>query len=260
MFDSHCHLNIDPLFNDRKLHIENARENGVSLFMVPSLDIPSFKNAVKISEWFDNVYIACGIHPTENLDELELDKIMRLFEEEITDNKLVRAVGETGLDYYKYTSSSITQLTYLKAHTKLASKHGLALILHNRQATDDLLAVLDHMWNPALDNRVIFHCCSPETQLLDYAKRRSVYMGVAGDVTYDRVKQDFVKRIPMENLIIETDSPNLTPAPMRSIEKFPNKPANLKYIAEKIAEIKKESVDNIVKITTHNAKRVFAVI
>ena len=140
----------------------------------------------------------------------------------------------------------------------MAKKYKKTVIIHNREAKDDLLKILNTYYL-LLNTSMVFHCCEPDFDLLNFAKKHHIYIGVDGDVTYDPKKQAFVKEIPLSLLVLETDSPFLTPAPLRNDQKtkFPNTPKNLTFIAQKVAEIKGEKVKKIIKVTKENGERLF---
>lgn len=257
MFDTHCHLNIKPLYENHLDVIKNARENGVSFFLIPGMNIKDSKVALNIANDFENVYASIGIHPTEDLEKININKIEEVFNELIENNENIVAIGETGLDFYKYLSPINLQVQVLRFHIKLASKHGLGLILHNRMATNYIIKELEKGWSPSFSGKIVFHCCPPEKELLTFAKEKEIFIGVDGDITYDKEKEDFIKEVPLELLVLETDSPNLTPLPIRNENKFPNKPENLKYVAKHISKIKDINEKKLIKITTRNSKRLF---
>lgn len=256
MFDTHCHLNFEVFDAALDKTITTARQSGVTHFMVPGVNRESSEKALLVATNYINTYAAVGIHPTEDLEILDMEKEIFALEELLADER-VKAIGECGLDYYKNEVGSATQQQFLEAQIKLANKHGLPLILHCRQAGKDIVDMLTNMWNPALAGKLIFHCCEADPVLLKFAVKNNVYMGVDGDVTYDAKKQDFVSEIPLELLLLETDSPFLTPLPVRDTVRFPNSPANLTHIAVKVAEQKNISTEEITTYTTENALRVF---
>jgi TatD DNase family protein len=260
MFDTHCHLNITPLFEDHKKTIQDARNNGVDYILIPSTNVNTIKRAIEIADNFQNVYASVGFHPTETLDIETIEEKESILSKTIKNTENIVAIGETGLDYYRFSTSPQIQQEFLRLHIKLAAKHGLGLILHNRVATNDLIKALNNDWSPSLSGKTVFHCCPPEYELLDYAKEKEIFVGVDGDVTYDKDKMDFIKKVPIELLVIETDSPYLTPDPIRKTKKFPNKPENIKYLAEKVSELKEISFDEVINRTTMNGKRLFDII
>ncbi|MEK7079220.1 MAG: TatD family hydrolase, partial [Patescibacteria group bacterium] len=185
------------------------------------------------------------------------------------------AVGEVGLDkhYYqntKYADYTISpefinlQKELLVAQIKLAIQHKKSLILHNREAKKEFLEVMRKNWNEGLAYKTVFHCCEADKDLLSFAKEHHIFIGVDGDVTYDLQKQEFVKTIPLDLLVLETDSPYLLPEPLRSKKMFlpagrqvPNEPKNIPFIALCISEIKGVSINQLIDTTTENAKRLF---
>lgn len=192
--------------------------------------------------------------------------------EKLLQNKKVIAVGEIGIDkhYYqktKYKNYQVNaeflklQIQFLKTQIDLAIKYDKSLILHNREAVSDLIKVLIEKWDEKLEGHVVFHCCEPDERLLQFALKHYIYIGVDGDVTYDKVKSEFVKKIPLHLLVLETDSPFLLPRPGGHAEplRYPNEPKNIPIIAEYIAGIMGKDVEEIKKKTTENAKRLFLI-
>jgi TatD DNase family protein len=257
MFDTHCHLNL-PFFENTYFEVmEKAREEGVNLILIPGVNIETSKRAIEIAQTFNNVYAAVGIHPTEKLDEYDLDKTIFQLEELITASDRVVAVGEIGLDYYHLNTPARIQKEFLKEQLKLAIKYDKAIILHSRHSSEDIIPALKEVGLENIKGKTVLHCCEPIQELSDFAIKNEIYIGVDGDVTYDPEKAEFIKKVPVNLLILETDSPFLTPEPIRShnIDKDNNEPKYIKYIAEKVANIMGISVEVLVEITTKNAKR-----
>ncbi len=154
---------------------------------------------------------------------------------------------------------------------ELAFKYKKALIIHNREAKKDTLEILNKLFchsresgNPDLglrrdDIRAVFHCCEPDLELLDFAKSHKMYIGVDGDVTFSKEKQEFIKKVPLEMLVLETDSPYLLPEPLKSQKLYPNEPKNVAIIAEFIANLKFTPINQLIDVTTENAKRLFSI-
>ncbi|MBI2051358.1 TatD family hydrolase [Candidatus Roizmanbacteria bacterium] len=292
MFDTHCHLNFQAFDKNLDAVVKEARETGVRHIVVPSTDLASSKKAVEIAKRFDDVYAAVGIHPhhiykfqISPLDKLRVmvskvepsnskfqinDEIKKI--EKLLQNPKVVAVGEIGVDRYyyrktKYTDYQVTgefidlQKKILRQQIELAVKYKKSLILHNREAKQDLLKVLGEVGGfGELERRVVFHCCEPEEELLTFAKEKGIFIGVDGDVTYNRKKQEFVKRIPKDMLVLETDSPFLIPEPLRSQNIFPNTPKNLTIIAEYLSQHLRVSLQELTNTTTKNAKALFRIL
>jgi len=261
MFDTHCHLNLDPLFDVHETVIKDARTAGISHILIPSTNWVNAKRALEIVENFKNTYMAVGIHPTEKLESINLESVATRIEEFVKSNFKVIAIGEIGLDFYHTTrsidaSGPAIQKQFFESQLRLAVKLSLPVIIHNRLATEDVIDILTSIGAENFSGKAVFHCCPPDETLLEFAKRYSIYIGVDGDVTYDTEKQNFIKRVPSELLLLETDSPYLTPEPARSEKRFPNEPSNLVHTAECVSSLRGEDV---VKSTTDNALRLFSV-
>jgi TatD DNase family protein len=283
MFDTHCHLNFSAFDGILEKVIFEAKNEGVEKFVVPGTDVETSKKAVEIAKKYEEVFAAVGIHPhhiyevksqkakvkSYNL-KLKINKLIEEMENLLKEEKVV-AVGEIGLDRHIYQKTKYKdykideefialQKEVFLAQLDLAKKYKKTVIIHNRQAKDDLLKILNTCYL-LLDTPMVFHCCESDFDLLNFAKKNHIYIGVDGDVTYDPKKQAFVKEIPLSLLVLETDSPFLTPAPLRNDQKtkFPNTPKNLSLIAQKVAKIKEEKVEKIMEITKENGERLFGV-
>jgi TatD DNase family protein len=277
MFDTHCHLNFSAFDGILEKVISEAKNEGVEKFVAPGTDVETSKKAVEIAKKYEGVYAAVGIHP-HHVKEIQNSKLktqnynlklkIKEIEKLLTEPKVV-AVGEIGLDRHIYQKTKYEdykideefialQKEVFLAQLNLAKKYKKTVIIHNRQAKDDLLKILNTYYL-LLNTSMVFHCCEPDFDLLDFAKKNHIYIGVDGDVTYDPKKQAFVKEIPLSLLVLETDSPFLTPAPLRNDQKtkFPNTPKNLALIAQKVAEIKEEKLEKIMEITRENGERLF---
>ncbi len=258
MFDTHCHLNLDEFEERQRIVINGARDAGVKYFVIPGTNIKTSKKAVETAGLYENVYAAVGIHPTENLDEESLEKnILKI--KELAYEPNVVAIGETGLDYYRFETPTRIQKIYFKEHVILSLKMNKTLIIHSRQASEDVLKVLNEAWSDSLQERIVFHCMEVSKELLEFALDKKIFIGVDGDITYDTKKQEFIKEISLERLVVETDSPFLTPEPIKKEKSFPNEPKNLVYIIQKIASLKGEDPEVITRETTINAKLLFGI-
>lgn len=274
MFDTHCHLNFGAFDDQVDQIIKDALNSGISQILIPSTDLTTADKAISVAGSFENIYVAVGIHPhhvfelkakSEKL-KVDLENIERLLE-----NKKVVAVGEVGLDrhYYKNTKYGDYEITNEFMRTQrevfahqvvLAVRHDKSLILHNRESKTEFLETLLSVWDSKLEGRTVFHCCEPDDELLEFAKKHKLYIGVDGDVTYSKQKQEFIKKAPLEMLVLETDAPFLSPEPFRSMPREtrgPNVPANLRLIAEFVAKLKDLPTDQLAQITTANAQRLF---
>lgn len=281
MFDTHCHLNFKAFSGKVSQVIEEAKKTGVKYFVVPGTDLETSKKAIEIEEKFDGVYAAVGIHPHHlfklkaKSQKLKVEKELEEIEELLNQPKVV-AVGEIGLDRYLYQKTKYKdyqvdeefielQKMFFIEQLKLAKKYKKAVIIHNRQARKDLLEILSSPNYELLitNYSFVFHCCESDDDLLDFAQKHKIFIGVDGDVTYDEKKQEFIKKVPLELLVLETDSPFLLPVipsltrSEKDRKKIINEPKNLPLIAEFVAKLKNVSVDKLIEKTTKNAKKLF---
>lgn len=270
-FDTHCHLNFKVFDNDVEKIINDAFNVGVKNIVIPGTDIKTSEKAIKIAEKFSHIYAAVGIHPhhvfevfsQENQNkENTLNNLMTLLKKLINHKKVV-AIGEIGLDRYLYKKTRHKnyqinedfidlQKMFFVEQIKLAYQFHKSLIIHNREAKSDLLKILKKNKQYIRSKKTVFHCCEADEELLDFAIKNNIFIGVDGDIYYDEKKQFFIKKVLLELLVIETDAPFLSP-----YRKFPNQPKNLPLIAEKIASIKNFSIDEVAKKTTENGKILF---
>lgn len=262
LFDTHCHLNFKIFENRIDQIIKSAGESGVNKIIVPGTDIDSSLKAIKIAEKYNGVYAAVGIHPHHAIKQ---DNKILLQLEKLLTNKKVVAIGEVGIDKhiykktkykdYKIDSNFIEyQKTLFIEQIKLAKKYKKSLIIHNREAKAEVIDILTTYSSFINPHSSVFHCCEPDEELLIFAKNHNMFIGVDGDVCYWKEKQEFVKKLPLEMLVLETDSPFLSP-----FRKFPNEPKNISFIAEFISKLKSIPIDQLSKITTENAKRLFSI-
>ncbi|MBI2011219.1 TatD family hydrolase [Candidatus Daviesbacteria bacterium] len=283
LFDTHTHLNFKAFENNFDQVIKDSLKAGIRYINIVGTDIDSSKKAVEIAEKYVDTFASVGIHPhhifnyltsnvilseTKNLgpsspkgpalqDDLqELEKLLK--------NPKVIAVGETGMDRHIYKKTRYKrygisdklinlQKKAFIAQIKLALKYQKSLIIHNRDAVNELLEVLTSHLGGVTKLRAVFHCCEPDQKLLDFAIKNKIYIGIDGDVTYDKKKQEFIKKIPLDLLVLETDSPFLTPEGLKN----PNIPSNLNYIAEYIAEKLKIDIKKLKEVTLKNSKKLF---
>jgi len=280
MFDTHCHLNFQ-IFNERVDEvIKTAKAVGVDKIIIPGTDLPTSKKAVRIAEKYEGVYAAVGIHP-HHVFEVYLKVRHHVFRpphpkgtqaivskqvsslSSILKNPKVVAIGEVGIDrhYYQRTKHENYQVNqelidlqkkFFIEQIKLANRYRKALIIHNREAKKDVLKILTTNYQLLTTHFSVFHCCGPDEELLDFAKKNNIFIGVDGDITYRKDKQKFIKKVPLEMLVLETDSPYLSP-----FKKFPNEPKNIKVTAELVAKLKNISLKEVAEKTTENARKLF---
>lgn len=272
MFDTHCHLNFSIFAGRVRQVIDGARKAGVDYFVVPGTDLETSKKAVEIAQKYSNVYAAVGIHPHHiyqyQILNIKYQKYI-LNIKNLLKSKRAVAIGEIGLDKHIYQKTKYKnykvgeqffslQKQFFIEQLKLAKKFNKSVILHNREAKDDLLQILREHWHNYFSGRMVFHCCEPDVDLLNFAKAKKIFIGVDGDVTYNKIKQDFVKQIPLNLLVLETDSPFLLPklSRRRSSHRY-NEPKNLPLITKFISKMLNISMNRFIGATTENAKRIF---
>ena len=252
LIDTHTHLYDSPFTDDFYAVVERARECGVSEVILPAIDSTYHKQMVECAGALNGfAYPAIGLHPTsvkENWRE-ELEFVLK----SITERKYV-AVGEIGIDGYWSKQYLKEQLSVFKEQIELAVKMDLPVIVHMRESTEEIFKVLDICKHLPL--RGVFHAYSGSIESYERLQSYGDFMfGIGGVVTYKNSKlPNVVKKMPLDSIVLETDSPWLTPAPYRGKR---NEPSYVKIIAEQVAEIKKISFDQVADVTTRNAKRMF---
>ena len=260
LVDTHCHLNFDVFNSDRDQVVERARKNGITRILNPGIDIETSKSAINCAREFPEVYAAVGVHPNECLGwkSRSLAELNRLAIE-----KKVVAIGEIGLDYYRNRAPKGTQQSIFRQQLELAARLNLPVIIHNRDANDDMLNIIQE-WHHELvrkDSSLmncpgVMHSFSGDITLAKVLVSLHFKIGIDGPVTYhnSQLLQSVVSSLPLESLFIETDAPFLTPQPLRGKR---NEPANVRIVAEKISSLKDEPLDRVITITTTGADRLF---
>ena len=251
LFDSHSHLDGEKFNKDRDEVINRAKEAGVSYIMNPGADLETSANAVKLSEKYDMIYAAVGVHPHEakTMDEIMLQLIKGLAKK-----PKVKAIGEIGLDYYYDNSPRDIQKKWFREQIRLAKELKLPIIIHDRDANEDVMNILKE--EKAFDTGVLMHCYSGSAELARQYVKLGAYISIAGPVTFKNSRKavEVVEIVPLDRLMIETDSPYLTPQPHRGKR---NESSYVRYVAEKIAEIKGITFEEVANVTAENAKRYF---
>lgn len=251
LFDSHTHINDKRFDLDQEKVINDAYESGVTLMMLPGSNLESSASAVEISKKYECVYAAVGVHPHDSveMDDLTLDMIRILAK-----NVKVKAIGEIGLDYYYDFSPRDIQKKWFREQLLLAKELKLPVIIHDRDAHQDVFDILKEV--NAYETGVIMHCFSGSEELAKEYLKLGAYISLAGPITFKNARKvnDVAKIVPMDRLLIETDSPYLTPTPFRGKR---NEPKYVRYVAEKIAEIREFDFEYVAKKTYENAKNAF---
>lgn len=270
LIDTHCHLNFQAFENDIEEVINSAKKDGVEKIIIPGAKIDSSEKAIAIANKHDGCYAAIGIHPHHIYDYYDTssyhsknEEIKKLLLGLANKNKVI-AIGECGLDYFEYQKSVhpeniITpqikeqQKELLKIHLEVAIECNLPVILHCREAFVDMLPIVEEH-NKVL--RGVFHCFGGSEKDLEKVLAMGFYVGFDGNITFKNADnlRFLVKLSPLDKILIETDSPYLTPEPYRGKR---NEPKNVKIVAQCIAQIKNISQEEVEKETTINAVNLF---
>ncbi|KUK46899.1 MAG: YabD protein [Anaerolinea thermophila] len=264
LFDSHCHLYAPQFKGDLDAVIQRALEQNVTHILVPAEDYESSIRTLQIcSEYTEiEIYAALGIQP-QNANSTVNENIYNHISF-LTPNPKVVAIGEIGLDYYWTQDEKDVQKAILNKGLDLAIEVDKPVVLHNRESTSDMLSILqDWLQRIPLDKTVstnpgVFHGYNGDPQILDFAIKNSFYLGIGGPVTFKNAKvlQASITRIPLDRILIETDSPYLSPHPLRGRR---NEPSFVAYIAQRLADLYGKTIEEIIEVTTENAKRLFKI-
>ncbi|CCQ93250.1 metal-dependent DNase [[Clostridium] ultunense Esp] len=253
LIDSHAHLDDRRFDKDRDRLIKSLKELGVDLVINPGADLNSSIKAVSLSEKYDNIYAAVGVHPhsAKEMDESTIE-ILKSF----TNREKVVAIGEIGLDYYYDNSPRDIQQKRFIEQLNLAKEVDLPVIIHTREATKDTFDILKEAQDGSLEG--VMHCFSGSVEMaMEYIKL-GFYISLAGPVTFKnaRVSKEVAKAVPLDKLMIETDAPYLTPEPYRGKR---NEPFYVRYVAGTIAELRGISFEEVAKQTSENTKKLFRI-
>lgn len=255
LIDTHAHVyhaRFDADFADVLIRAQAA---GVETIIMPAIDVASIHRAIALSEEYEQLFAMAALHPSEVKEATEEDfDAVR----ELCVHPKVIAVGESGLDYYWDRSFDDRQQSYFRRHIRLAAETDLPLILHNREATEDILRILEDERASLADPsrlRGILHCFVDDAATARRAQDLGFLVGIGGIATFKNGGlREHVAQIPIEQIVLETDAPYLAPEPHRGKR---NEPAYVRLVAETVAGIKGLSVENVAEITSRNARRLF---
>jgi TatD DNase family protein len=268
LVDSHCHLDQPHFASDREAVIARAAESGVTRLINPGVDLPSSRAAVALARRYEGIYAAVGVHPhdAKTLDAAALAELPALAQA----YKNV-AIGEIGLDYYRDLSLRDAQRRAFQAQLELAAQLGLPVIVHDRDAHADVLALLSswsvslHAAHSTLDGKAgVLHSFSGGVALAERAVALGFYIGISGPVTYPGLAaragknadqtRDVARAVSLDRLLIETDAPYLTPQPYRGKR---NEPAYVRFVAQAVADVRGLTLEQVTARTTANAAVLF---
>ena len=252
LFDSHAHLNDARFDEDREALIKKLQEEHVDLVLNPGADIETSISSVELANKYDFIYAAVGVHPhdVKDLDDTAIDTLRKL----ATENEKVVAIGEIGLDYYYDNSPREVQKEWFKKQIELANELKLPIIIHDRDAHQDVFDIIRDTKSPEIG--CVIHCYSGNVELAKEYVKMGCYISIPGTVTFKNNKKtrEVAKEIPLEYLLIETDSPYMAPEPHRGKR---NDPSLVAFVADKIAQEKGISYEKVCEATKANAKRLF---
>ncbi len=253
IFDTHAHYDDAKFDPDRQEILGAMREHGIGRIVNVSSDFPSWERTIALTEEYDFIYGALGIHPSD-IDGLNEERFQWLGDQ--LSREKILAVGEIGLDYYWEKDPEVReqQKYWFRRQFELAKEKDLPVIIHSREAAQDTVEILEELH--AEEIPVVIHCYSYSPELAQRFLKMNCYFGIGGVLTFKNAKklQETVKLLPMEKLLLETDCPYLAPEPNRGKR---NSSLNLPYVAEKMAEFKGISAEEVIRITEENAMRFY---
>lgn len=251
LIDTHAHLDFEDLSNNLDEILKNCEENGIKRIIIPGVTIKDTPKIIKLIEKYDNLYGAVGLHPSEAKDWD--DKSYETLKNYAKHDKIV-AIGETGLDYYWDKTFNDKQQFVFKEHIKLAQELNLPLIVHDREAHGDILSILKE--TNAKEVGGVMHCFSGSPEFALECIKEGFYIALGGPVTFKNAHKpkDVAKIVPLEKLLLETDSPFLAPHPFRGKT---NDPSKVRLIAQEIANLKAVSLEELAETTFNNSIKLF---
>ena len=251
MIDSHCHLDHEPLFSDLDNVIHRSKKIGIKKLLTISTSIESFLRVKEIVKKDGIIYGTVGIHPHEvDKNKIDVEFIMKNLHE----NKKIIGIGETGLDFYYDNSDRVKQEKSFRIHIEAALKADIPLVIHSRNADDKMFEILNDFKNKKL--KILMHCFTGSQQFAEKLLKFNSYFSASGIITFKNSidLQETFKSLPIDKILIETDSPYLAPVPNRGKK---NEPSFIDFTANKLSEIKEISKLELVNKTTDNFNRLF---
>jgi len=251
--DTHAHLFYSNFENDLVEVINRAKEAGVDYIIVPGTDIQTSKQAISLAEKYDLIYCAVGVHPHETKDWNS--SFLNIIQELANHDKVV-AIGEIGLDYYYDFSPKEKQIEAFKAQIELALNLDLPIVVHNRESDEDIMDIITSYCGSGL--KAQFHCFNGSLEDAIELIKMNHFISFTGNITFKKADalRDTLSKTHLQHLLLETDSPFMTPVPFRGKR---NEPAYVKYVAEQVAESHKISVEDVERMTSYNVFRLFGI-
>ena len=250
MIDTHCHLDNKQFDNDRAEATERAFASGMTHLVIPAIEPARFDGVLALANSDERIFCGMGIHP-HNANDASDDALARV--EELSYGAKVRAIGEIGLDYhYDFAPKSVQHEAFRK-QLRIAKRRKLPVIVHNRESDDDMMHILDEEQDGSL--RGVLHCFSGTPEQAERAVQLGFHVSFTGNITFKTsTLSETVASVPMDKLMIETDAPYMSPVPHRGKR---NEPAFVRLVAEKVAEIRSMTLDNVLMTTSATAQQFF---
>jgi len=248
--DSHCHLDFEPLLSNIIEVLKNAKKNNIKSILTIGTSLESSKKVLEIVEKYENIYGAVGIHPNSSTNYLnDIDKLIDIKKK----SKKIIAFGETGLDFFYKRSEKKDQIFSFEKHIEFAISEKVPVVIHTRDANEDTILIIKKYYKKT---KFLIHCFTGNLEFAKKLLNLECLISFSGIITFRKSHElrDVVKFVPLDRILIETDSPYLSPDPLRGKS---NEPANLRFIAENIATIKKISFEEISEVTTKNFDKLF---
>jgi TatD DNase family protein len=253
MIDSHCHIISEEYAHDRKEVLDATFSAGIKYIVVPSTKPSDIKDAISVAEEYERIYCGIGVHPHDAKDWTA--DVLEYMRKRTSHDKVV-AIGEIGLDYHYNFSTPAEQRTAFAEQIELAKSVHLPIIVHNRESDKDMLSMLsEHYSDVDSDRKGVIHCYSSDVAMLGRLLELGFYISYTANITFKNTDLDAqVDSTPLDRLLLETDSPYMTPPPNRGKR---NTPQSVQIVAEKISQIKNIPISEVINMTTKNAKHLF---
>ncbi len=252
LFDTHAHMDDKAFDTDRHDVIAGFAEAGICLTMNPGCDLFSSQNAIALANQYDFIYAAVGSHPDHA--DLVNEELIETYRDLCKNNPKVKAIGEIGLDYHYEDVPRAVQQKAFRMQMELARELDLPVIIHEREAHEDGIAII----NEFPDVKGVFHCYSGSAEMAKLLISKGYYIGFTGVLTFKNARKavEVAEAVPIDRIVLETDCPYMSPEPFRGKR---NDPRKLYRMAERLAQIRGISVEEIHRITTENGKRLYRI-
>lgn len=250
LVDSHCHLNFPELVQNMDQVLESMRSNQVGHALCVSVTLDKFPEVLAIAEQYPNIYASVGVHPDyEDITEPTVSGLV-----ELANHPRVVAIGETGLDYFRLTGDLSWQRERFRTHIRAAKQTGKPLIIHTRNAAEDTIKIMQE--EGAAEVGGVMHCFTESWEVAQAAIAMGFYISFSGIVTFKNAQalKDVAQKVPLSSMLVETDSPYLAPIPFRGKT---NQPAYVRHVAEEIARLREQPLQQIMDATTANFFKLF---